>query len=392
MTAWTCPVPAQEGGPAPLPQAPFPDWMDKATVGPARPSAAGPGGLTEPVEPTDPDPAGGGMKPVQGPNSQSRFRFTPPKMPDLSQMRQKATRMSLQRTASGTETTELETFDCTNLDGERREIARLEAALLALPAGPLREAVTARLAEQKRRVAAAEELATLLPPAANAPRAAAPGQTGGGTSTAATPATENGPAGPVGPPATPGQAAGSPPGPALLTATPPAALSPAQRRRVDDLRRLLWTPPQAPLPPLPPPTPAAPAPAGEVRIPAQFYRPEGRKSFFQERREEIAAEEQEEAAGQEPRESDEPAPGPNGQTDDDQAPTPAGSTDTPPPAPSPASAPSPAPVPSPAPASSPAPAPSPSAADTNATAGQTPGGTAAPPTSPSPIPGPGAGE
>ncbi len=337
----TSPVCGQDAGPPVPPKAPpYPHWMEKATMAPTHSPAAvaGAGGMTEPVEPVDPDP-NGSLRPVQGPSGKSRFQFTPPKMPDLKNLRRKATRVTIQRTASGSEMTAVETFDCSDLEGERRKITQLEAAIQALPVGPLRSALEERLADQRRRVAAAEELSRLLPPSAPMRQAAggaeqkgasvaAPSHPSGkgaglsGDGPAATPM-----AGTAGPgsavassaaAAAPGMAGGpggAPTGDGLLTASMPAGLSPAQRRRVDELRRVLWTPPRPPVPPAPPvssppspgvgpvpataPPPAAVASPPVVRIPEQFYRPEGRKSFYQEMKEarEVGAEEDETAGG-----------------------------------------------------------------------------------------------
>lgn len=322
------PVHGQDAGPpAPLKAPPFPDWMEKATIAPTHSPAPvpGAGNMTEPVEPVDPDPDGH-LRPVQGPSGKSRFRFTPPKMPDWKKLRQKATRVTLQRTASGSEMTEVETFDCSDLEGERRKITQLEAAIQALPPGPLRSALEARLADQRRRVAAAEELARLLPPAAADRSVGSGAEPTGAIVAAASPASGAG-----ADPSRAGAAAVAgmtgPEGAVMASATTAAAsvtvglsrvsvsdlrtaalpttLSPAQRRRVEELRRILWPPPRPPIPVLPaagapPPGAATRATASATplagRIPEPFYRPEPRKSFYQEMKEAREQEQEEETA------------------------------------------------------------------------------------------------
>ncbi|RCK79756.1 MAG: hypothetical protein OZSIB_3910 [Candidatus Ozemobacter sibiricus] len=283
--------------------------------------------MTEPVEPVDPDPDGQ-LRPVQGPSGKSRFQFTPPKMPDWKKLRQKATRVTLQRTASGSEMTEVETFDCSDLEGERRKITQLEAAIQALPAGPLRSALEARLTDQRRRVAAAEELARLLPPAAADRSVGSGAEPPGAVVAAASPVSGAG-AGPseAGAAAVPVAGMTGPEGAVMASATTAAAsvtvglgrasandlrtaalpttLSPAQRRRVEELRRILWPPPRPPAPVLPaagapPPGAATRATASATppvgRIPEQFYRPEPRKSFYQEMKEAREQDQEEEAS------------------------------------------------------------------------------------------------
>ncbi|HEY9069656.1 MAG TPA: hypothetical protein VIV61_05330 [Candidatus Ozemobacteraceae bacterium] len=106
MMILTCALPGfaqDDSGPGFRQQA-FPAWMSE----PQTPAANSPGpgqiplqAIAEPVDPADPDPRSGPPAP-KGPGAGSRFRFTPPKMPDFSKFRSQCKTTAITQTGSGT--------------------------------------------------------------------------------------------------------------------------------------------------------------------------------------------------------------------------------------------------------------------------------------------------
>lgn len=147
---------AEEPAMPSLPHQNFPDWMDKVSF-PSQGGKTGGG----PKEPIDPQPTSD-IKPPQGPAKGSRINFIPPKFPDFSAMRKKATRMSYEKTGSGTERITSETVQLVNLDASRRKAEELASQALLVPPGPGRQYLENLANHERTRIAAMEELQNIV--------------------------------------------------------------------------------------------------------------------------------------------------------------------------------------------------------------------------------------
>ena len=149
------PLPFLEGLPA---------WMDQKPTASNPPPVWNQTPMRDPQEPIDPEPAAGGIKPPQGPRTGSRvqFQFDRPKMPDLSRIREKATRTTYQRTATGTDQALSESFSLEQVGQWESQAADL-ASRSTIVSDPIeRENLLSRHRELTQRLDAVRELARLL--------------------------------------------------------------------------------------------------------------------------------------------------------------------------------------------------------------------------------------
>ncbi|MFZ2961111.1 MAG: hypothetical protein WA705_29890 [Candidatus Ozemobacteraceae bacterium] len=141
----------------------FPDWMDKVP-----PQGTGRNLKNGPIEPVDPD-RNATIRLPTGPSEKSRFRFTPPTIPNLDAIKKKAikTRYSQTKTGSNSEEINIEAFQTTNIDEERTRLNQLASAVEGLPDNRQKSFLQQALQTQQARIAAIEELRRLIPASIN---------------------------------------------------------------------------------------------------------------------------------------------------------------------------------------------------------------------------------